>query len=93
MNSSCPVSQSQPSAIRNAARFCSSDISPGRICGLVSRERAPGSSPGFRRLLIPSVGISPGPIAFSRTPYFAHSTASERVIAASPALLIAEGTT
>ena len=32
------------------------------------RLRAPGSSPGLRRLLMPSVGISPGPTALRRMP-------------------------
>jgi hypothetical protein len=42
---------------------------------------------------MPSVGISPGPTAFSRTPKRAHSTASDLVITSMPALLIADGTT
>ena len=50
-------------------------------------------TPGLRRLLMPSVGISPGPTAFRRTPYFAHSTASDLVITSMPALLMADGTT
>ena len=53
---------------RKVARFCSSLMFPGRAIGLSSRLRWPGSSPGLRRLLMPSVGISPGPTAFSRMP-------------------------
>ncbi|MNT25504.1 hypothetical protein D3C72_1610240 [compost metagenome] len=89
-----PVSQSHwPGAIRNDARFCSSLMRPTRAIGLVLMLRAPGSSPGFRRLLMPSVGISPGPTAFRRMPWRAHSTASDLVMTSMPALLIAEGTT
>ena len=89
-----PLSQSHwPGAIRNAARFCSSLINPGRAIGLLSMLRWPGFSPGFRRLLMPSVGISPGPTAFRRMPYLAHSTASDLVMTSMPALLIADGTT
>ena len=90
----CPVSQSQtPGAIRKVDRFCSSLIRPARAIGLFFLLRAPGSSPGLSRLLIPSVGISPGPTALRRMPWRAHSMASDLVIASMPALLIADGTT
>jgi hypothetical protein len=35
----------------------------------------------------------PGAMAFIRIPYFAHSTAKERVMAKTPAFAVAEGTT
>ena len=41
---------------------------------------------------MPSVGISPGPIAFRRMPY-SPIIASDFVITSMPALLIADGTT
>ena len=88
-----PLSQLQPSDSRNVARFCNSAIVPTRPCGFISRVRAPGSSPGERRLLIPSVGISPGAMALRRMPWRPHSVASDMVIAWIAALLMAEGVT
>ncbi len=45
------------------------------------------------RLLMPSVGISPGAIVFKRIPYLPHSVASDIVMAWIADLLIADGTT
>ncbi len=51
------------------------------------------SEPGIRRLKAPSVGNGPGAMALRRIPCSAHSTASERIIASTPALAQAEGRT
>jgi hypothetical protein len=48
---------------------------------------------GSSRDHAPSVGKGPGAIALQRMPYVAHSTASERVIASTPAFAAADGTT
>ena len=48
---------------------------------------------GTRRDHAPSVGNGPGAMALQRILYFAHSTASERVMASTPALAQADGTT
>ncbi len=55
--------------------------------------RAPASSPGLMRLLMPSVGISPGAMVLSRMPWRPHSVASDMVMAWIADLLIADGTT
>src|ERR1700716_2726485 len=60
-----PLIQSQPPEIRNTARFCSSSIFPTRPIGFKAMVRAPASSPGLMRLLMPSVGISPGAMVLS----------------------------
>jgi multidrug efflux pump subunit AcrB len=46
---------------------------------------------GIRRSKAPLVGKGPGATAFVRIPYLAHSTASERVRASTPALLSLAG--
>ena len=51
------------------------------------------NSPGSRRSQAPLVGNGPGAMALLRMPYFAHSTASERVMASTPAFAQALGTT
>ena len=53
---------------------------------------APASSrdPSHKRELAPSVGKDPGAIPLERIPYWAHSTASVRVMACTPALAAAE---
>ena len=51
------------------------------------------SDPGISRLNAPSVGKGPGATAFNRMPYVAHSTASDRVRASTPALATADGRT
>ncbi len=48
---------------------------------------------GTKRDHAPLVGNGPGAIAFTLIPYSAHSNANERVIARTPALLQAEGST
>ena len=53
----------------------------------------PSSGLGISRSHAPGVGKGPGAMAFSVMPYFAHSTASERVSASTPALAAADGTT
>src|SRR5262249_1202518 len=73
--------------------FCNSSIRPTRPIGLSRVARSPGVSPGLRRLLAPSVGITPGAMALSRMPKPAHSVASDMVIVWTADLLIADGTT
>src|SRR5258708_26019936 len=87
-----PLIQSQPPEIRNTARFCNSSMVPTRPIGFIALVRAPASSPALRRLLMPSVGISPGAIVLRRIPYLPHSTASDMGIAWIAGFLIAEGT-
>ncbi|MNL11907.1 hypothetical protein D3C87_1327610 [compost metagenome] len=48
---------------------------------------------GRKRAVAPSVGITPGAMAFKRMPCLPHSTASDLVMASMPALDMAEGTT
>src|SRR3982074_2620267 len=72
-----PLIQSQPPEIRNTARFCNSSIEPTRPIGFLAMVRAPGASLGLRRLLMPSVGISPGAMVLRRMPYSPHSIASD----------------
>src|SRR3954452_16638365 len=68
--------------------------SPKRPAGIffevmpASMSSTPG---GTRRDHAPSVGNGPGAIALQRILYFAHSTASERIIASTPALAHADG--
>lgn len=79
---------------RKAARSPISSAVPTRRIGLVAAARCSGLfSPGRRRASMPSVGISPGAIAFSRMPCRPHSTASDFVMASTPAFDMAEGTT
>src|SRR5260221_598756 len=87
-----PLIQSQPPEIRNTARFCNSSIEPTRPIGFLAIVRAPGASLGLRRLLMPSVGISPGAMVLRRMPYLPHSIASDIVMAWIADLLIALGT-
>ena len=54
---------------------------------------SPSSGLGIRRSHAPGVGNGPGAMAFMVMPYFAHSTANERVIANTPALAAADGIT
>src|SRR5258708_15004695 len=63
-----PVRNSQPSAMRKAARFCSSSIFPARRIGLPAPASLPGSRPGARRLPAPSVGKIPAAMALTRIP-------------------------
>jgi hypothetical protein len=58
---------------------------------LVSRAFFSASAPAMSRENAPSVGIGPGAIALTRIPACPHSTASERVMASTPALAQAEG--
>src|SRR6478736_2563739 len=86
-----PLIQSQPPEIKNTARFCNSSMVATRPIGFIARVRAPASSPGLMRLLMPSVGISPGAMVLRRIPYLPHSTASDMVMAWIADLLIADG--
>src|SRR3982074_581980 len=88
-----PLIQSQPPEIRNTARFCNSSIEPTRPIGILAMVRAPGASLGLRRLLMPSVGISPGRMGSRRRPYLPTPAASDCVSGGAAALLIADGTT
>ena len=51
------------------------------------------NGPGSNRSQAPFVGNGPGAIALKRMPYFDHSTANERVMANTPPLAVADGTT
>src|SRR5690349_8373294 len=77
----------------NVARFAISAGSPKRPRGIRDSVCAFAFSSAIRREKAPSVGIGPGAIAFSRIPAEPHSTASERVIARTPAFAQAEGRT
>src|SRR5262252_10919259 len=81
------------SLTRNAARLASSWCFPKRFMGLASRVCSSNCFEGIRRDQAPSVGKGPGAMALRRMPYLAHSTASEVVMARTPALAHAEGTT
>src|ERR1700754_4722794 len=61
--------------------------------GCDSRACSSNCFEGMRRDQAPSVGNGPGAIALTRILYFAHSTASEVVMARTPALAQADGTT
>ncbi|MDB5451642.1 MAG: hypothetical protein JWO33_220 [Caulobacteraceae bacterium] len=69
-------------------------MSPTRRMGLSSMWAAARSPPalGARRALAPSVGKAPGAMLLSRMPLPPHSTASDWVMAAMPALDMADGT-
>ena len=79
--------------MRYAARLASSSCWPTRFSGMRLSAISPSSGLGISRSHAPGVGKGPGAMAFSVMPYFAHSTASERVIASTPALAAADGTT
>src|SRR5512135_576724 len=89
-----PVKYSQPSAIRNVARFASSYISPLRVMPPVCPRACPPppAAAGLSRSQAPLVGNGPGAIAFSRMPCWPHSVASDLVMMLRPAFDIAEGT-
>src|SRR5436309_1576086 len=78
---------------RYAARFANSSGLPNRFIGWAALSRAAYSGDGISRDHAPSVGNGPGAIAFTRTPNRAHSIASDRVIASTPAFAHADGTT
>ena len=68
--------------------------SPTRLSGMRSFIFFLMPNPGGASLdHAPLVGKGPGAMATVRIPYFAHSTAKERVIANTPAFAQAEGTT
>src|SRR5437764_11808694 len=81
------------SLIKNAARFVSSSWWPKRFMGLELRVCSSNCFEGTSRDHAPSVGNGPGAMAFKRMLYLPHSTASDVVIASTPALAHAEGTT
>ncbi|KEH08237.1 hypothetical protein GY14_21435 [Delftia tsuruhatensis] len=92
-----PLSQVLPGARMKAAMLPMSSPVPRRRVGLSRRRRSAESSLpsilGRRRWLAPWVGITPGAIALNRMRLGPHSTASDLVMASSPALDMAEGTT
>ena len=88
-----PLTYGAASLTRNAARFASSSCSPKRPMGMRAFASASSSGVGISAFQAPCVGKGPGAMALKRIPYAAHSTASERVIASTPALAQAEGTT
>src|SRR5437763_9895912 len=69
-----------------------SSIVASRPAGTVRATRASSSGVGHSAAPAPSVAVGPGQIVFTRIPWDAHSTASVRVIATSPALAAAECT-
>src|SRR5215470_10548257 len=81
------------SLMRKAARLVSSSCFPKRFMGTLLTVCSSISFEGIRRDQAPSVGNGPGAIALRRMLYLPHSTASEVVIASTPALAHAEGTT
>src|SRR6185503_12958561 len=83
---SVPVTKLAPSEARKTAAPCSSSTRPKRRMGVRSRNSWPRGVPSSRAALR-SVRKTPGTIAFTQTPWAAHSTASDRVRAATPALL------
>src|SRR5690606_19997970 len=77
-----------------AARFANSWCSPTRLTGtFFAGSNFSFKSPGSSLSQAPFVGNGPGAMALKRMPYFAHSTAKERVIANTPAFAVALGTT
>lgn len=66
---------------------------PRRLIGFCCVCASAPESLGRSRALAPSVGITPGAMAFSRMPWRPHSMASDLVMASMPALDMAEGTT
>ena len=67
--------------------------SPKRPTGMRAFQSASISAFGTRRCQAPSVGKGPGAMALSRMPWRPHSAARLRVMASTPALAMAEGTT
>src|SRR6185503_9698504 len=88
-----PVTYAAPSDIKYTAASAISRGVPNRLSGTRLRAISSKEGSGISRENAPSVGTGPGAIAFTRTPYAAHSTASERVIANTPALAHADGST
>src|SRR5258708_25559060 len=88
-----PLMYGERSLNRKAARLVNSSWRPKRFIGLFSRACSSYCFEGIRRDHAPSVGNGPGAMALMRMRYLAHSTASEVVIAKTPALAHAEGTT
>ena len=81
-----PLIYCDMSLIRNAARLVSSWCLPKRFMGFELRECSSNSFEGMSRDQAPSVGNGPGAMALRRMLYLPHSTASEVVIARTPAL-------
>src|SRR5436305_13861200 len=81
------------SLIKNAARLVSSSYLPKRFIGFELRACSSNSFDGMSRDQAPSVGNGPGAIALRRMLYLPHSTASEVVIAKTPAFAHDQGTT
>src|ERR1700722_5204842 len=88
-----PLMYSDMSLRRKAARLVSSSWRPKRFMGWDARAWSSYCFEGMRRDQAPSVGNGPGAMALTRILYFAHSTASEVVMARTPALAQADGTT
>src|SRR5688572_873404 len=89
-----PLMYAEYGLIKYAARFASSLGSPKRSSGIRFFASSSIDASGISAFHAPSVGKGPGAIAFARILYAVpHSTASERVIANTPALAITEGNT
>jgi hypothetical protein len=88
-----PLMYAEASDIRKEARSASSRSSPGRRSGIRSIAASSSDGSGSSRSHAPFVGNGPGAIALQVMPRGPHSTASERVIASTPAFAAADGTT
>src|SRR5262249_56369334 len=76
---------------RTVARLAISSGVPKRPEGMRPRAFFSASGVAMRREKAPSVWMGPGAIAFKRMFAWPHSTASERVMASTPALAQADG--
>ena len=90
-----PLIYPDSSLIKYEARFSSSCLSPNLFIGILffilsSKSSKPG---GINLDHAPFVGNGPGAIALNLILCLPHSTASDLVIAKTPALAAAEGTT
>src|SRR5262249_47716621 len=81
-----PVTKLAESDARNIAAPDSSSGLPKRFIGVRSKNSAPRGVPS-RSFSFNAVRKTPGTIAFTHTPYGAHSIASDFVSDATPALL------
>src|SRR6266404_9249346 len=79
--------------MRNTAASAISRGVPNRLRGMRLRAISSIEGSGISRENAPSVGTGPGAMALTRILYAAHSTASDRVRASTPAFAHAEGST
>src|SRR5215217_4609889 len=86
--STWPVTKLAASDARNTAAPASSSTSPNRFMGVRRRNSRPRSVPSSRAVF-KGVRKTPGAIAFTHTPWGAHSIARDLVREATAALLAA----